>query len=281
MDWKLFPYVGSKSWLVPLLLRLFERLSADVLVSPFLGRGVFEYAYARKFSKTPVLCFDVNAALLGVHRAYASDSKRLENAIRSLDPRLSREDYYALKARYAALAEVSGDFQGAAEFVRFMTNSFSGKYGSYVNSKRSLPVSALATPCPSNLSVARRDVFELLRNPPPGRLAWYLDPPYFVPTTHYQGSTNLGFQHGELAKLLLEMGGLWVLSYNDCPEVRSLYASCAILEVGRGNNSLSNVGGESTELLILSPAAFALCGSALVSDQIRVCVDPPERPVSV
>ena len=248
MHLTLFPYVGSKSWLVPTLHDIFERLSPDLLVSPFLGSGVFEYAFARS-SNVPVLGCDLNPALLCVHLAYALDPDRLASAIRALDPHLTREEYYATRTRCESVA-VCADFNVAAEFVRFMSNSYSGRYGSYVNSKRSVPTRALSLPCP-DVTVERRDAFELLRNPPPGRLAWYLDPPYLVRTKHYQGSTNLGFDHKGLSELLLASDYQWVLSYNDCPEIRALYASCSILEVSRRNTSLSGRGGQRTELLIM------------------------------
>jgi DNA adenine methylase len=261
---KLFPYSGAKTWLAPTLVEILERLRPDVVVSPFLGAGCIEYAFARQRPQTPVLGCDANAALIGVHKAYAADRELLKAAALSLPPRLSREEFAALKASYAAMTEASLDFGKAAEFLRFMANCFSGRYGSYVvTPRKSVPVRALGTPCPQNISVECRDAFELLRNPPAGRVAWYLDPPYFVRTTHYRGTSNRGFQHAELADLLHEVGGLWVLSYNDCPEIRDLYKDCATVTVERPSTVLKGRDGGGVELLIFSPeAAEVLTGEA-------------------
>lgn len=54
----------------------------------------------------------------------------------------------------------------------------------------------------------------------------YVDPPY------YQRGPQL-YKHGEmdhaaLARTLRNMSSPWLLSYDDCPEVRALYAGCTI-----------------------------------------------------
>lgn len=60
----------------------------------------------------------------------------------------------------------------------------------------------------------------------------YVDPPYYV-----QGNAlyQHGFsqeQHENLATLLKNTPHQWVLSYDDCPEVRDLYAWASITDVG-------------------------------------------------
>lgn len=248
-----------------MLLEIFERVSPESLVSPFLGSGSFEYQYARKFPAVKVLCSDINAALLSVHRVYSEDAKGLETILTGLSPRLSREASCALKARYASMNEISSDPADAAEFVRFMCNSFAGKYGTWCRSTRNLSVRALRTPCPPNISVSRNDAFALLRDhlrsPSPGRVAWYLDPPYCLNEPYYAGFSKVC--HAELAEILMEIE-YWVLSYNDCPEIRSLYSSCHIFEVSRKRNAVSHKSDKHRELLILSPAVFALKSSMVI-----------------
>ena len=58
----------------------------------------------------------------------------------------------------------------------------------------------------------------------------YLDPPYANGEKLYGDRGNLhdGFNHVELADLLKKRNG-WILSYNDCPDIRHLYSNYEIL----------------------------------------------------
>lgn len=49
---------------------------------------------------------------------------------------------------------------------------------------------------------------------------FYLDPPYFE-TEHYYAAGS--FNHEQLAEMLKKSKARWILSYNDCPEIRELY----------------------------------------------------------
>jgi DNA adenine methylase len=79
----------------------------------------------------------------------------------------------------------------------------------------------------------------------------YLDPPYLNGEALYgdRGNTHKGFDHDELAELLVGRER-WIMSYNDCTEIRTLYKKNQIL-------SLDWVYGmskdkKSSEVLILS-----------------------------
>ena len=52
----------------------------------------------------------------------------------------------------------------------------------------------------------------------------YLDPPYKSKYSlyGYKGSMHKGFDHAALAAMLKKRDR-WILSYNDCPEIRELY----------------------------------------------------------
>ena len=67
---------------------------------------------------------------------------------------------------------------------------------------------------------------------------FYIDPPYFFTEDYYPGNIFLRKDHVRLAAILLSAEGLWLLSYNLCPEVLELYRQPGILieEVGRPNN---------------------------------------------
>lgn len=86
--------------------------------------------------------------------------------------------------------------------------------------------------------------------------AIYLDPPYVrVGDGLYPEKMTLS-QHEELAHLLLKLKTPWLLSYNDCPEVREWYAGAQIVEIPVRYPIRVDVGWiEKKELLIKPHAA--------------------------
>jgi DNA adenine methylase len=52
---------------------------------------------------------------------------------------------------------------------------------------------------------------------------FYLDPPYYSTEHYYAGDGFTTKDHKRLRDLLSKIKGKFLLSYNDCPEIRSLY----------------------------------------------------------
>jgi DNA adenine methylase len=78
----------------------------------------------------------------------------------------------------------------------------------------------------------------------------FLDPPYYsVGNKLYQHSLSHG-DHVRLSELLRQSDHAWVLSYNDCPEIRALYSYARIECI---DTTYSTVKRRASELLI-SPA---------------------------
>jgi site-specific DNA-adenine methylase len=300
---KFFKYVGGKTWLRPLLLRLFDRLVVDELASPFLGSGVFEYAFARARPDVRVRTSDISAPLVNFHAAVRRRRNELKQLLLAGEPTMERAEYDALQLRFAHMQAAAqaggddddeddseeGDARAAADFARMMQNSYSGKYGSYCRSVfRVLPTRALRLPAPPNLECTRREALAVLRtglgakdddddSARPGGVAWYLDPPYWTPEEHYLPGNNLRFAHEALAALLLARPrARWVLSYNAAPRVVELYGGggAVVYEVPRMGERLRCEGGPeglggATELLILSPAAAKLADDLLAGSLRR------------
>ena len=80
---------------------------------------------------------------------------------------------------------------------------------------------------------------------PPTRL-FYIDPPLLsITEDYYPGNIFLRSDHQRLAAILLNAEGLWLLSYNLCPEVLELYQQPGILieQVDRINNMAQRYEG--------------------------------------
>lgn len=72
---------------------------------------------------------------------------------------------------------------------------------------------------------------------------FYCDPPY-VETEKYYRARFQESDHKRLADALHNIKGRFLLSYNDCPQVRELYADCIIEPVSRRNTlSAQSVDG--------------------------------------
>ena len=119
----------------------------------------------------------------------------------------------------------------AARFYILAAYSYSGYVRSFAAKPRfRAPTALFAQELPPNIEVRLGDAFSVL-----GALAKrkalattmaYLDPPYLLRRNWYRGATpgaSLAFDHGALARLLRDAPFRWVMSYNDCPEVRALY----------------------------------------------------------
>ena len=64
-----------------------------------------------------------------------------------------------------------------------------------------------------------------------------------------KGDTHIGFDHQALAEIL-QRRDRWILSYNDCDEIRELYGDYQILSVGWDYGMSKDK--RSNEILILS-----------------------------
>jgi DNA adenine methylase len=104
------------------------------------------------------------------------------------------------------------------------------------------------------VTLSNQDAIEFLQaHPETQDTVVYADPPYFITSYVYgkDGDMHEGFDHAGFAAALRTRKD-WILSYNDCPYVRELYAGCRILSeswsYGMNNNEKA-----SSELIILPP----------------------------
>ena len=65
---------------------------------------------------------------------------------------------------------------------------------------------------------------------------FYLDPPYFATEHYYEIKGGFGeSEHRDLAVILQGIQGKFILSYNDCEFIKSLYRDFYIMETKRYN----------------------------------------------
>ena len=93
------------------------------------------------------------------------------------------------------------------------------------------------------------DFEQLIRTYDRPNALFYCDPPYMGTEKHYQAAFSTA-DHERLARVLHNIRGRFLLSYNDCEAVRKLYEDCEITPLVRRNNLPSVSTGEFHEVLI-------------------------------
>lgn len=102
------------------------------------------------------------------------------------------------------------------------------------------------------VSIERLDWREFLDRYDHPDTCFYVDPPYTAGVQYSPGAWGEA-EHRELRDRLARIRGSWLLSYDDSPLVRCLYAGCGLTEITRAtgiNNRLGRTGRTYRELLI-------------------------------
>lgn len=240
-------YPGGKSKAVPQIIDSFIR-KQETLCSPFVGGGSVEIELANR--GTRVYAYDVFTPLVVFWQELLQNSVGLANKVKEYKL-LSKTKFYNLQKSFLNLKNRR---EIASAFFVLNRASFSGTTlsggmspGHPRFTESSIErLEAFKVP---NLSVDELDFKESIPLHKTDFL--YCDPPYLINRNLYgiKGSTRGGFDHESLADLLRSRDG-WVLSYNDRPEIRSMYEGHPIIkpEWAYGMNKTK----KSSELLILS-----------------------------
>ena len=103
----------------------------------------------------------------------------------------------------------------------------------------------------ANVIVENQDFERLIRHYDREDALFYLDPPYFSTEDMYPGGFGMD-DHKRLRDLLRNIKGRFLLSYNDCPEIRELYKDFEIFDFTSTHSMAQRyeAGKEFKELLI-------------------------------
>lgn len=246
-------YPGGKSRAVKHILPYFPD-DIDYVVSPFFGGGSIELALVSK--GIPVLGFDIFVPLVMFWQQLLYTPQFLISTIQRSYP-LSKPGFYDLQ-KFIKNPDLSLDkLDIAAYFFILNRASFSGTTLSGGMSP--------GHPRFTQESIDRLLTFEnvgkrlfvrcedfQLSIPAYSDTFLYLDPPYLIPQKLYgiSGDCHENFDHSALANLLLNRRQ-WILSYNDCEEVRKMYDGCKIVELDWAYGMSTDKQKKKKELLIM------------------------------
>ena len=101
------------------------------------------------------------------------------------------------------------------------------------------------------VNIENKNALDLIQTYDNGQNFFYLDPPYSTGEGYKVCSTK-DFEHAKLAKILKNLKGKFLLSYDDSDYIRKLYKGFDIIEISRqkGINNYCPNGREYKELLI-------------------------------
>jgi DNA adenine methylase len=247
-------YPGGKTRAITILNRYLREHydGRTVLISPFFGGGSFEI-YCATHGYT-VHGNDLFFPLYTFWTAAKTAAGALAERVKEQMP-VSKERFLELRGGIMTSTEMARDYY-IINRCSFSGATFCGGYSAQAASGRLTP-SSLATLRAVDLSAVTFSNMDcnafLAAHPQRDNTVVYADPPYYISSYVYgkDGDMHEGFDHDALADSLRKRGD-WILSYNDCPYIRTLYAGCRIFEESWSYGM--NKSKKSSELIILPPA---------------------------
>ncbi len=211
------------------------------------------------FHKAPGKDFEVyndfNPNLANLYRCVRDHPDELCEELRySLN---SRTDFDYIRETLKSKTDLP-DVKRAAYFYQLIRESYASGLDSFASQPHSMwnnfPLIYEACRRLQKVVIENKDFEKLIKQYDRPESFFYCDPPYYETEDYYE---DVGFttkDHQRLANTLCNMEGKFLLSYNDCPEIRDLYKKPGITI--ESTSRLSNIaqryepGKQYAELLI-------------------------------
>ena len=211
------------------------------------------------FHKAPERDFEVyndfNPNLANLYRCVRDHPDELCDELRYMLN--SRLDFDYVREMMHSKTDIP-DIKRAAYFYQLIRYSYASGLDSYGAQPHSMwnnfPLIHNACERLQKVVIENKDFEKLIKQYDRPQSFFYCDPPYYNTEDYYE---DVGFtrkDHERLANALCSIQGKFLLSYNDCPEIRELYSRPGIII--EGTTRLSNIaqryeaGKQYAELLI-------------------------------
>ncbi|MFV0626179.1 MAG: DNA adenine methylase [Alphaproteobacteria bacterium] len=251
------PYLGGKRGLAKTITPLLDKIPHKLYAEPFVGMGG---VFFRRTSKPKAevindISYDISNLFRIIERFPVYFQHMLEFKV------CSRLEFQRLLETPASLLT---DFERAVRFLYLQKNAFGGKsvgqsFG--VATERPARFNALKVVDEieklhhrlSDVVIENLPYQELIRRYDREYALFYLDPPYWGCENDYGKNIFERADFENLAKLLGEIKGKFVMSINDVPEIREIFKKFHIMDVTTTYSICTNnlkQGKEAKELLI-------------------------------
>jgi Site-specific DNA methylase len=245
-------YAGGKTLAVGLIVELLPN-NLERIISPFFGGGSFEIACAKELD-LEVKGFDIFDLLVNYWQHQFSRPEEMYEYLQKYSP--TREGFLEIKellkqqwdkklgkliknrsvknnTELAALFYFNHNTSYGPHFLGWPSSVYlqESRYQTMIEKSRKLKLDNITVECEDFENVFKKYPNDF----------FYLDPPYFLegdskmfkgiyPQRNFPIHHN-NFNHKELKNLLLKHKGGFILSYNDCTQIREWYRDFEIKEV--------------------------------------------------
>lgn len=180
------------------------------------------------FHKNPGKDFEVyndfNSNLVNLYRCVREHPDELKAELEfMLNSRLDFEYMKYMLHNKAVLP----DIRRAAYYYALIRYSYASSVDSFGSQPHSMwknfPLIYAASKRLQNVVIENKDCVKLINQYDRPESFFYADPPYYETENYYEGGGFGRGDHARLADRLCTIQGKFLLSYNDCPEIRALY----------------------------------------------------------
>lgn len=247
------PYVGGKRALSKRLVALIEQVPHDLYAEPFVGMGGVFFRRRRRPKKEVIN--DISADVVNLFRLLQRHYQQLLDVLKW---------QICSRAEFERLVTVDPntltDLERAARFLYLQRTAFGGQvasrhYGVSYTSGARFDLTKLVPMLDGvherlcGVDIERLPYAELVRRYDRPNALFYLDPPYHGNEDDYGAGVFSAADFERLRDLLAGIEGRFIMSINDTPEIRELFARFEIEGVGV-NYRLSGKVTAARELII-------------------------------
>lgn len=242
-------WIGGKNFLKKAIC---ERMPEDFnrYIEVF-GGAAWVLFYKDKHAETEIYN-DRNGDLVNLFRCVKFHCPELQRELSCMLN--SRELFEDFKAQYNIRGMT--DIQRAAKFFMLLKTSYGSNQKNFGCVKKDMSImTEYLTRIQDRLAgvvVENKDFEDLIKVYDRPYAFFYLDPPYYGTERYYQAQFATE-DHERLCRVLKEVKGKFLLSYNDCGYVKELYRDFKIECIARNHNLLNRYGDKDNtyfELLI-------------------------------
>ena len=217
-----FGWIGGKSKLAKDIIDLIPN-DHNIYIEVFGGAA--SVLYGKERTKLEVLN-DINSDLINLHKAIRINPHTLSFYLNQM--LVSREIFEDIKRRRW---KPRNKIEAAAFYLYQLTHSFGSKGDSFAMSAKSgrKPKDLYKSYDKwsrrlKGVTIENKSFQNLIPLYDKEDAFFYIDPPYVSTESYYKNTGGFGLkEHKELAALLSNVKGKFLLSYNDCDLVRELY----------------------------------------------------------
>jgi len=269
MTLSMFRYPGGKSKMLPILMEYISKVHKNAwpFCDAFVGGGCVALEVAAKYPLGRIYLNDKDYWIYSFWDIVAGkETSKLPDLLKLIDQPATLEQFYKLKG------EATNDKLRCAYKAIFLNRTtFSGILKSgpiggkdqkseytvdcrYNADKLKKKITACNKLLQGRATVTNYDISEYLFRYVDCCMTVYLDPPYYNKGSALYTEFMQPSEHIEMANVLLKSAVTkWILSYDDCPQVRELYSKNTIIDLAARYciNGKKNSWEKKNELIIL------------------------------